>query len=130
MRIELGRTGAKFMSDQRGVTTTINLPIVGMDCADEANQIEAAVGKLPGVSTVRALVSAQRATVTYHPDRVTPTQIVVAISETGCSVRLESASAGSAPTSSARRDAGEVIGWGVLGLVALVVLVAALGERL
>jgi cation transport ATPase len=118
------------VNEQRGAIATIDLPIRGMDCADEATQIEAAVGRLPGVSEVKALVSAQRATVVYDPDRVTPSQIATAIGTTGCSVRSESTLPDGAGAPPARRDAGEVIGWGVLGMVALVVLVAALGERL
>jgi cation transport ATPase len=117
------------MEVQHGTTATIDLPIRGMDCADEATQIETAVGNLPGVTNVKALVSAQRATVTYDPDRVTPGQIVAAIGTTGCSVRSESTSLGGAETPARPHDAGEVIGWGVLGMVALVVLVAAIGER-
>jgi copper chaperone CopZ len=46
-----------------------------MCCADEAAQVEAAVGKLDGVKEVRALVSAERATVTLDPDRVTLDQV-------------------------------------------------------
>ncbi|MCC6177386.1 MAG: cadmium-translocating P-type ATPase [Chloroflexi bacterium] len=107
--------------------TSIDLPIAGMDCADEAAHIEAAVGRLAGVHEVRALVAAQRATVTYDPDAVTPAQIVAAIGETGCSVRQPAAVD---TTTKSQRDVGQIIGWGALGMVAAVVLVAALGERL
>lgn len=100
-----------------------------MDCADEATQIEAAVGRLPEVSEVKALVSAQCATVVYDPDRVTPGQIVTAIGTTGCSVRAETAQTGT-EAAARPRDAGVIVGWVALGMVALVVLVATLGERL
>ncbi|MCC7368772.1 MAG: cadmium-translocating P-type ATPase [Chloroflexi bacterium] len=110
--------------------TSVDLPIVGMDCADEAAHIEAAVGKVPGVLEVRALVAAQRARVTYDPVRVTPAQIVAAIEQTGCSVRDEHEPAAAETQAEGRRDIGQIIGWGALGMVAVVVLVAALGERL
>jgi P-type Cu+ transporter len=110
--------------------TSIDLPIAGMDCADEATQIEATVGKLPGVHEVRALVAAQRATVVYDPDRVSPTEIAAAIGRTGCSVREERREAAAETLAEGRRDVGQIIGWGALGMVAVVVLVAALGERL
>ena len=109
---------------------TVDLPVAGMDCSDEAAHIEAAVGRLPGVHEVRALVAAQRTTVVYDPDRVTAAQIAAAIGETGCSVREESAADRPDGTVANRRDVGQIIGWGALGMVAVVVLVAALGERL
>jgi Cd2+/Zn2+-exporting ATPase/Cu+-exporting ATPase len=107
--------------------TTIDLPIMGMDCQDEANSIETVVARLPGVQDVRALVSASRATVTFDPRQTTAERIKEAIASTGCSVPeaavTESLEAG-------RRDVGQIIGWGTLGMVAIVVVVAALGERL
>jgi Cu+-exporting ATPase len=112
---------------------TIDLPVQGMDCADEATSIEAAVGKLPGVQRVRALVSASRATVTFDPDSVTVDQIKAAVTSTGCSVPDTAAAreqAAAEPLKAGRRDLPQIIGWGALGMVAVVVLVAALGERL
>ncbi len=110
-----------------GRPTTVDLPIAGMDCADEAAQIEAAVGRLPGVQEVRALVAAQRATVVFDASLVTLGQIGAAVGEAGCSVRDGAPTEQPMPT---RRDVGQIIGWGALGMVAAVVLLAALGERL
>jgi P-type Cu+ transporter len=104
----------------------VNLPVEGMDCQSCALYIQEAVGKLHGVENVQVLVGAERVTVTYDPDRVTTRELKAAINEAGYTVReLDSA----APEV-ARRDVGQIIGWGVLGMVVLVVLVAALGERL
>ena len=113
--------------------TTVELPIEGMDCADEALLIESAVGKLSGVRDVRPLVSAARASVTFDPAIVTLEQIKAAIRGTGCSVS-EIGPAHQQEVNAlrerGRRDVGQIIGWGALGMVALVVVVAALGERL
>lgn len=54
--------------------TTIDLPLEGMCRADEATQVEATLGKLPGVRDVRAVMSVERATVTFDPHAVTSEQ--------------------------------------------------------
>ncbi len=107
---------------------TIDLLVEGMDCPDCVAPIEQAVRTLPGVHEVQVLVSAGRATVTFDPDLVTPARIKAAVDEAGYTVREPTA--GAEPVEAGRRDVGEIIGWGVLGMVAVVVLVAALGERL
>ncbi|HEY0737365.1 MAG TPA: cation-translocating P-type ATPase [Herpetosiphonaceae bacterium] len=106
---------------------TVTLPIGGMDCTSCAAHIETAVGKLPGVQEAHVLFAAERATITYDPDRVTVDQIAATIGQAGYIVR-ETKAAETSPT--AQRDVGALIGWGVLGLVTVVVLVAALGEQL
>lgn len=107
--------------------TTIDLLIAGMDCEDEVMHIEEAVGKLAGVQEVHALLAAERTTVVFDPNLVSVDQIKAAIGEAGCSVREDMAGETS---EASRRDVGQIIGWGALGMVAAVVLVAALGERL
>jgi Cu+-exporting ATPase len=110
--------------------TTVELPVEGMDCPSCAAHIETAIRKLPGVADVSVLVAAGRANVAFDPGRVSTDQIKAAIGSAGYRVpdAAPSALAGGAE-SAARRDVGQVIGWGVLGMVALVVVVAALGER-
>ncbi len=105
---------------------TITLPVAGMDCASCAAQIETEVRKLPGVADVQVLVAAERATIAYDAQRTSPEQIVAAIEAAG--YRVPRAAVESTPDA-ARRDVSQVIGWGVLGMVAVVVLVAAIGER-
>lgn len=109
-----------------------------MDCQDEANNIEGAVGKLRGVHDVRATVTGARATVVYDSSVLTLDDIRAAIVGTGCQI-TESAPANPAPAPAttdsphlgeAARDVGQIIGWGALAMVAAVVIVAALGERL
>ncbi len=119
-------------------TASIDLPILGMDCQDEANEIEAAVGKLAGVREIRATVSGARATVRYDPELLTLEAIRGAIAGTGCRVAdavIEPATGAQRDASAPRpggvsRDPGQIIGWGALGMVAAVVVAAAVGEWL
>lgn len=111
--------------------TTINLPIAGMDCTSCAAHIEEAVRKLAGVQEARVLFAAERATVTFDPAHVTQKEISAAIAQAGYAVREEVAMATrSGDTKSSRGAIGQRIGWGMLALVAGVVLIAAIGERL
>ncbi len=111
--------------------TQIELPVAGMDCQGCATHIQEAVGKLPGVEDVRVLVSAERATVTFDPEQVTTAAIKAAIGGAGYSVPEPAAPGPGSPGVPANRVAvGQVIGWSALGMVAVVVVVAALGERL
>jgi P-type Cu+ transporter len=102
--------------------------VAGMDCQDEATAIETVVGRLPGVREVHATISGGRAAVLYDPATVTLDDIKAAIDSTGCQVRA-AAPAAEHPMGR-RRDVGQVVGWAALGMVAAVVLVAAVGERL
>ena len=109
----------------------IDLRVEGMDCASCAAHIEEAVCTLPGVEAVRVLVSAERASVTFDPERVTTEEIKAAIGGAGYRVREQTGVADDVPPQpSTRYDVGQVFSWTILGMVAVVVLVAALGERL
>src|SRR5581483_2684337 len=105
---------------------TIDLPVAGMDCAECAQHVEAAVRQLPGVKEARVLLSAERATVTDDPAVVDRAAMAAAVAGAGYRVPEEAAGEGE-PT---RPDVGNAVGWGVLGVVAAVVLGAAAGERL
>ncbi len=98
---------------------TITLPVGGMDCVSCAAHDEEAVGTLPGVDTVQVLVAAERATVTYNPETTTRDQIVDAIHWAGYHVPHEAKLAAIETLALSQRMVGSVIGWGVLGLVAL-----------
>ena len=108
-------------------TTTLTLPVLGMDCASCASHVQSAVCTLDGVAHADVLVSAERAVVTFDPARVTRDDLVAAITRAGYSVPAPTEDAAPA---AARHDLGAILGWGALGLVAAVVLVAALGEWL
>lgn len=104
----------------------IELPISGMTCSDCACSIDTALKKLPRVEDVQVLLGAERATITFDPNQVTQEQIKTAVHEAGYTVREGLTLDSEAP----QYNAGKVIGWGVLGIVALVIVVTALGERL
>lgn len=106
---------------------TIDVPVEGVCCAEEAEQIEDALFALSGVRDVRTLVAAERTTVSFDPEVVSKAQITAAIRGAGFGVR----DASDGPEAATKkRGLGEIIGWGVLGFVAVVVLAAIAGERL
>ncbi len=109
---------------------TITLPVAGMDCASCAAHIEQAVKKLPGVEGVQVLVAAERATVVYDPQRLGRAEIVGAIGHAGYSVPEAVPLEAVEVSVRSERAVSSMIGWGVLGIVALVVVVASLGEQL
>ncbi len=110
--------------------TTITLPVAGMDCASCAAHIEQAVKKLPGVEGVQVLVAAERATVIYDPQQLGREHIVGAIGQAGYSVPDDTTPEVVEAHAPSERTVSSIIGWGVLGIVALVVVVASLGEQL
>jgi Cd2+/Zn2+-exporting ATPase/Cu+-exporting ATPase len=102
-----------------------------MDCASCVAHVEEAVRALPGVTGVRVLLSAERAAITFDPERVTPEQIKGAIGKAGYRVPEQPGPVATTPIPQrAWHDIGQWIGWGMLGVVALVVILAALGEQL
>lgn len=110
--------------------TRIDMPVAGMDCASCAAHIEEAVRKLPGVEDVQVLVSAERATVMFDPERVTRDDIKAAIHGAGYTVPEAAAAGDASPaTRPGGWDVGQIFSWIILALVAAVVIVAALGER-
>ena len=46
---------------------TLELTVRELDCADEAEQIRAALSRLAGVDEVKTAIGARRAVVAYHP---------------------------------------------------------------
>ena len=113
---------------------TIDLPIAGMDCAECARHVEEALKDVPGVQQVTVLLAAERATVRLDPAVATRELLAEAVAQSGYTVPPiitgAAESDGAAAPDSPARKAGELIGWGIVGLVAAVVLLAALGERL
>lgn len=110
--------------------TRIDLPVEGMDCASCAAHIQDAVRKLPGIADVQVLVSAERATVTFDPEHVTRDDIKAAIHSAGYTVPEPVPALASAESRvSAGWDIGQLFSWAILGMVALVVVVATLGEQ-
>jgi Cu+-exporting ATPase len=107
---------------------TVELPVAGMDCAECAQRVEAALRRLPGVAEARVLLAAERATVTYDPAAVDRAAMAAAVASAG--YRVPEPSPDHQDVASRGPGVGNVVGWGVLGLVAAVVLGAAAAERL
>lgn len=110
--------------------TTLDLPVDGMDCASCVAHVEDAVRTLPGVDKIRVLLSAERATVTFDPKRVTTAQIKAAISSAGYSVPEQLDHTATDPSEQQNRpDIGQLVSWSVLSIVALIVLLAVVSEQ-
>ena len=103
----------------------LSLPVEGMCCAEEAEQVEAALRGVPGVSEAVALLGAERVSVRFDRDRATPEALAHAIEAAGFHTARAHGEA-----EAAGRDVGRLIGWASLAMVALIVGLAALGERL
>jgi len=107
------------------VRETLEVTVPELDCADEAQQIQAALGRLPGVEEVRTAVGARKAVVAYAPDRIQPDAIRAAIRALGMTVTESRA------VSPRRgRPLPDVLGWAFVSAVALVALLGIAGERL
>ena len=104
---------------------TIDLTVAELDCADEAQQIQSALGRLDGVVEVRTAVSSRTAMVAYESERVGPEAIRAAIRNLGMTV-VESRES-LAPR---RRSLPELLGWAFVSVIAIVALLGIAGEWL
>jgi Cd2+/Zn2+-exporting ATPase/Cu+-exporting ATPase len=103
----------------------IELVVEQLDCADEAAQIQSALGRLPGVGPVETSTSARKAFVQYDPARIQPAAIRSAIESLGMTVRE-----GRTPVKAARTSLPSLLGGTLVTAVAAVVLVGIAAERL
>jgi len=106
--------------------STIDVPISGMCCAGEAQDVQRAIARLEGVDSVTVLLAAERATVRYDPAQVNMEAIERAVAEAGCSVPATTDREQPAPAGGFGRVVLALFG-AVLGVVLLVVV---LGEWL
>jgi Cd2+/Zn2+-exporting ATPase/Cu+-exporting ATPase len=107
------------------MTERLEFTVTELDCADEAQQIQSALGRLRGVSDVRTAVSSRKAIVAYDPDTIGPDAIREAIRGLGMTVaeaRVE--------VSPHRRSLADRLGLAFVSIVALVALFGIVGERL
>lgn len=107
------------------VRETLEVTVAELDCADEARQIEGALSRLAGVAEVRTAVSARKAVVGYDPQRVAPEAIRRAIADLGMTV-----TDARTPIKASRRSVPDLIGWGVVSVVAVVTLAGIVAERI
>ena len=102
----------------------LELTVAELDCADEAQQIQNALGRLAGVHDVQTTVSARRAIVAYDPARTGPDEIREAIHGLGMTVTESQAPV------TRRRSLPDLLGWAFVSVIAVVTLVGIAGERL
>jgi copper chaperone CopZ len=105
------------MSDDAALT----LVVAELDCADEAAQIEGALGCLPAVTGVRTSVGAHKVFVTCDPAQSDPARIRATIESLGMTVGMDQ------PAASARRTPLSTVLGGLF--VTAVALVALVGIR-
>lgn len=68
------------------MTTKVEVPIQGMDCAECARHVQRAIAGVPGVESVNVLLSTERAVVVLDPVRADPSAIRRAVEGAGYSV--------------------------------------------
>ena len=111
-------------------TESIELPIVGMDCAECTRHVEQAIKSVDGVKSVTVLLAAERARITLDPTQASREQLEAAVTKAGYAVGSDSAAELDQHAASTAQKASQFLSWGVMGLVALVVVGAAIGEVL
>ncbi len=99
------------------------LPVAGMDCADCAAKVERVLGRLDGVEQAHVSLSAERATVVFHPGRVSVAAMTRAIEALGYKVP-------SRPGLRAAPRTSEIISGLFVVAIAAVVMFGLLAERL
>ncbi|MGD2177089.1 MAG: heavy metal-associated domain-containing protein, partial [Anaerolineae bacterium] len=102
------------------------LNVKGMDCAECALHTEEAVRGVPGVREARVFLGAERLDVVFDPGLTDTDQIARAVEGVGYRVEHEPGDVGEARAS----DMAERLTGLFVGVVALVVLVEIVGERL
>ncbi|MFO7622477.1 MAG: heavy-metal-associated domain-containing protein [Bacteroidales bacterium] len=88
------------VADASSPVVTLEVPIQGLCCAEEAKEVRRAMAGLPGVVSVEVLLAAQKAMVRCRPGMLSPDAIREAVASAGCSV----------PAAFARRDHPEAAG--------------------
>lgn len=109
-------------------TSTLEIPIAGMDCAECTQHVRQALVKLPGVESAEVFLAAEKAVIRLDPAQVNLVAIHQAVEGAGYSVapktQAESTTRQSWPAVSQRANRLIPIGFG------LVVLIVVVGEWL
>lgn len=72
-------------------TIKLEIPVVGMDCAECTRQVKRAIAELPGVYSVEVRLAAEKATVRLDPQQVDMSAIRKAVERAGYKVSLAAA---------------------------------------
>ena len=105
------------------MTQRLELTVPELDCADEARQIEGALGRMDGVLDVQTAVGARRVLVSFDPEAVRPQAIEETIRGLGMTVSDTPGPAGR------RRSLPDALGWAFVSIVALLTLAGLVAER-
>jgi Cd2+/Zn2+-exporting ATPase/Cu+-exporting ATPase len=111
-------------------TEHIELPIAGMDCAECARHVEQGLKHVDGVKSVTVLLAAERARITLDPTQASREQLEAAVVKAGYRIGSDSALELNHQAASQTKNSSQFLGWGVMALVAAVVIGAAIGEWL
>jgi Cu+-exporting ATPase len=106
------------------MTQRLELTVPELDCADEARQIEAALGRVDGVVDVQTAIGARRVIVSFDPAAMRPRAIEEAIRGLGMTVTDVPSPA------RRRRSLPDTLGWAFVSIIALLTLAGLAAERL
>jgi cation transport ATPase len=102
----------------------LELTVPELDCADEARQIEAALGRVDGVVDVQTAIGARRVIVSFDPAAMKPQAVEEAIRGLGMTVT-------DMPSPARRpRSLPDALGWAFVSIIALLTLAGLVAERL
>lgn len=106
------------------MTQRLELTVPELDCADEARQIEAALGRVDGVVDVQTAIGARRVIVSFDPAAMKPQAVEEAIRGLGMTVTDMPSPA------KRRRSLPDALGWAFVSIIALLTLAGLAAERL
>ncbi len=105
------------------MTQRLELTVPELDCADEARQIEAALGRVDGVVDVQTAIGARRVIVSFDPATMRPQAVEETIRGLGMTVS-------DTPRPARRpRSLPDALGWAFVSIVALLTLAGLVAER-
>ena len=83
LRRAVEQAGYRVGEQHGGGVQTIDVPVLGMDCAECAGHVQKAIAVLPGVASVTVLLSAEKAVITLDPAQVNRAAIRTAVEGVG-----------------------------------------------
>ena len=105
------------------MTQRLEITVSELDCADEARQIEAALGRVDGVVGVQTAIGARRVIVSFDPAAMRPRAIEEAIRGLGMTV------SDTPRPARRRRSLPDALGWAFVSIIALLTLAGLVAER-